>query len=237
MKPRPWLSGGLCLALYLAHSAALGDYSSISARSLGKKRFTDSSVLLTQTVPRVLACLDLCRGFELCVAFSYDGVSCQLRGTVSIVVDSTIWVSYVITQQPDLNLLMDPCASSPCPGAKVCVRYSIPAQLPYHPEWALNFTLPGYVCTSATSLLAQRDQGKSCRFVMYWNTWMSGSDISSVTEPFYEAFDRCSNLNCTSICTAWGTGMPGLLFKNSAPFLGTATTVTPNYVCWFPECA
>ncbi|XP_047741092.1 uncharacterized protein LOC125179378 [Hyalella azteca] len=203
MKPRPWLSGVLCLALYLAHSAALGDYSSISARSLGKKRFTKGSVLLTQTVPRVLACLDLCRGYELCVAFSYDGVSCQLRDTVSTVVNSPVWVSYVITQQPDLNVLMDPCAGSPCPAAKVCVRYSIPAILPYHPEWALNFSLPGYVCTGATDLLAQRDQGKSCQLVSYWDTWMSGNLISSEDAPFYEAFDRCSNLDCTSLCSEW----------------------------------
>ncbi|XP_018027868.1 uncharacterized protein LOC108683097 [Hyalella azteca] len=160
MKPRPWLSGGLCLALYLAHSAVLGDHSPISARSLGKMAFTGGSALLTKKVPGVLACLDLCRSNERCVGFSYNGVSCQLRDTVSFVAASTVWVSYVITQQPDLNVL-DPCASNPCPDAKVCVRYSIPAMLPYHPEYALNFSLPGYVCTSAASLLAQRDQGKS----------------------------------------------------------------------------
>ncbi|XP_047741001.1 uncharacterized protein LOC108673297 [Hyalella azteca] len=75
----------------------------------------------------------------------------------------------------------------------------IPAKVPYHPEWALNFSMPGYFCSSAPLLLAQRDQGKRCQFVMYVNKDMPNYDISSVNAPFYEAFDRCSNVNCTTI--------------------------------------
>ncbi|XP_047741000.1 uncharacterized protein LOC108673298 [Hyalella azteca] len=106
MMRHPWVSGGLCLALYLTHAAALGDHASLSARFLGKGKFATGNTLLTQTVPSVLACLDLCRGFTLCVGFSYNGVSCELRDTASILSASTGWVTYLITQQPDLPLLV-----------------------------------------------------------------------------------------------------------------------------------
>jgi hypothetical protein len=55
----------------------------------------------------------------------------------------------------------DPCASSPCPTNKVCVRYSAPAMLPYQPQATLNYSMPGYVCSNATAFLNQRNQGKS----------------------------------------------------------------------------
>ncbi|XP_047739865.1 uncharacterized protein LOC125178954 [Hyalella azteca] len=189
-----------------------------------------------------MACLDLCRGFTLCVGFSYNGVSCELRDTASILTASTGWVTYLITQQPDLPL-QDPCASSPCPATKACIRYMIPAKVPYHPEWALNFSMPGYFCSSAPLLLAQRDQGKRCQFIMHENVNLAYYDIRMVNAPFYEAFDLCSNANCTSmiIIHRGTTGFPELYFKNSAPFFGPWIDPMPVtsdiFIGWFPECA
>ncbi|XP_018017025.2 uncharacterized protein LOC108673678 [Hyalella azteca] len=176
-----------------------------------------------------------------CLGFSYNGGACQPMGVLTTLVAASGWTSYAITQQISPQLL-NPCASSPCPPTKVCVKYSPPANVPFHPEAALNFSMSGFVCTNATSLLDQRNQNKSCKLVAHWYTDLQYFDIGV---PEYlsisEAFDRCSLLNCVSfVGVFYASGTTKGIFKSTAPLMGAASKpypTPPTVISWFPECA